>query len=226
MDQAVAVVRDKHHIPQSMTNQVVADELLRARIRSGGGCNDDVPSIANSRRDVVPSSGVLNVGDRGHPEPYCAQKGVPNVGSRGHPEFCCRPCRYAARGYCAMGIDCRFCHLPHPKRPVRFDRAHRNLLKSMPFDDFIALLAPILKQKLKGIDLGSPLTNLLDILWRSLDEHGHAEDEGGSCDSLSDVGMCRKGIFTSEALDALEDATIAEAPGTTAAGTHVVGITN
>lgn len=38
--------------------------------------------------------------------------------------------------------------------------------------------------------------------------------------------MCRKGILTSEALDALEDATIAEAPGTTAASTDVVGITN
>merc|ERR1719424_1198448 len=110
MEQAsAAVAQDSDYIPQSLTNQAVADELLRAKVRSGG---------------------------RG---PHQQQPVATNPGSVGHPDLCLRPCLYFAVGRCGNGQDCTFCHMAHPKRPLRLDKRHREMLKSMSFSDLLEL---------------------------------------------------------------------------------------
>jgi hypothetical protein len=37
--------------------------------------------------------------------------------------------------------------MPHPKRPVRLDKRHRELLKKMPFGELLNLILPVLQQK-------------------------------------------------------------------------------
>jgi len=157
MEQAVAVVQDKDYIPQSFTNQVVADELLRARIRSGGG----------NRRGATPS-GAQSSHDAQRPAP-ASPGNICNPGSAGHPDLCLRPCLYFAQGNCSNGNECPFCHLPHPKRPVRFDKLHRDSLKKMPFSQFLSIMLPVLKQKARDLDFSDEQRGQLEQLWPLLD---------------------------------------------------------
>jgi len=154
MEQAVAVVQDKDYIPQSITNQVVADELLRARIRSGGaGCHRGAMTVSR-----VQSS-------RGGAAPLLCS----NPGSRGHPDFCPRPCVYHAQGRCQNGNECMFCHMPHPKRPVRFDKQHRDELKKMSFVQLNLVVLPILRQKARDLVFTPDVAELLEHLWPALE---------------------------------------------------------
>lgn len=51
-------------------------------------------------------------------------------GSEAHDEGSCRPCHYVhTSGGCKSGVDCAFCHIPHPKkgnqsRPCKSKRKH------------------------------------------------------------------------------------------------------
>mmetsp|Transcript_77132 Transcript_77132/g.223220 ORF Transcript_77132/g.223220 Transcript_77132/m.223220 type:complete len:936 (-) Transcript_77132:33-2840(-) len=174
MEQFAAVVQDKGSIPHSFTNQVVADELLRARIRSGGGGNrggatatlSGVQSSHGGGTTATPGNGAV----------------VSNPGSRGHPDLCIRPCLYFAQGNCSNGNECAFCHLPHPKRPVRFDKLHRESLKRMTFGQFLSIILPVLKQKVRNLDLASDVAQCLEAVWTPLDSLVAAEgaifDEG------------------------------------------------
>jgi len=158
MERFSAVVQNKVELPQHITNQVVADELLRARIRSGGG--HGTVSRRDSWRD-----GSVKAHDRAcqdlHPPPQ-------NPGSRGHPEFCPRPCAYYFQNFCKSGNDCNFCHHPHPKRPMRFDKQHRDELKRMPFAALVSLVLPVLRLKVKELELKNEATELLEALWPKL----------------------------------------------------------
>jgi len=153
MERFSAVVQNKVETPQHITNQVVADELLRARIRSGGGHatvsrRDSCTSLDRACRDLRP---------------------IPqNPGSRGHPEFCPRPCAYYLQNLCKNGDDCKFCHHPHPKRPMRFDKQHRDELKRMPFGALVSLVLPVLRLKVQDLDLNSDATQLLEAMWPKL----------------------------------------------------------
>jgi len=92
MEQVAAVVQDKDYIPQSFTNQVVADELLRARIRSGGGKRHGASMTASAIQSA-----------RGSAAAAASSALVCNPGSQGHPELCLRPCLYFAQGNCTNG---------------------------------------------------------------------------------------------------------------------------
>jgi len=127
-ERTLAFVQDKDLMPSSVTNQVVADELLRAKMKSSH--NRQVENL---------------------PFPT-------NPGSIGHPDLCPRPCIYFSMNCCMNGADCGFCHLPHPKRPIRLDKRHREALKDMPFCDLVSSLLPALKEK------ASRLPNFEDIL--------------------------------------------------------------
>jgi len=140
MEQAVAVVQDKDYMPHSVTNQVVADELLRAKVRRGG---IQQPGWQSQKSDNAVAS---------------------NPGSMGHPDLCPRPCLYYASGNCINGNLCGFCHMPHPKRPVRLDKRHREMLKRMPFEELVKFLLPILKQRCLDMSIGSDVCELLDEL--------------------------------------------------------------
>ncbi|CAK0869755.1 unnamed protein product [Prorocentrum cordatum] len=146
MQQAMAVVGNHPNaMPSSFTNQVVADELLRAKARDNRVSN---PSAGASAPPVA------------QPAPD-----VPtNPGSIGHPDLCPRQCLYFAKGNCTNGNDCQFCHMPHPKRPVRFDKRHREILKKMPFDELLSVMMPVLKVKAAGAGPTADTDSLLQRL--------------------------------------------------------------
>lgn len=123
--QAVQAVQERPSYRRVVTNQVVADALLRAKVDHGPKPLREMPAA--------------------HPT---------NPGSLGHPELCVRPCLYFAAGRCVNGALCEFCHMPHPGRPAHLDKRHRELLKEMALPDLIPLVVPILEQKAKAIDLG------------------------------------------------------------------------
>mmetsp|Transcript_99828 Transcript_99828/g.291260 ORF Transcript_99828/g.291260 Transcript_99828/m.291260 type:complete len:877 (+) Transcript_99828:58-2688(+) len=116
-NQTMLPAQQGSYMPHSFTNEVVADELLRAKV------------LRNAS------------GDANEPEQ------AENPGSIGHPNLCPRACIYFTVGKCANGRDCGFCHMPHPKRPVRLDKRHREALKRMPFGELVALMLPMLKAK-------------------------------------------------------------------------------
>jgi len=170
LEQVAAVVQDKDYIPQSFTNQVVADELLRARIRRGGGHQSGVATatmsgVQSSRGGAALRSAAKPGGRAGHGRNL-------NPGSRGHPDLCIRPCLYYVQGNCTNGSQCSFCHLPHPKRPVRFDKLHRESLKRMPFGHFLSILIPVLKQKSVDLDhlLAPCVRDALAAMWPVLED--------------------------------------------------------
>lgn len=119
---SVAVVQDTSYMPCSVNNEVVADQLLRAKVLRNAGEISDGPL-----------------------------EQAENPGSMGHPNLCPRACIYYAMGNCANGRDCGFCHMPHPKRPVRLDKRHREALKRMPFSELINMLLPLLKDKARNL---------------------------------------------------------------------------
>lgn len=125
LDEAVAWVQDGG-VPQSATNEVVADELLRAKVQ----------------RNARPPDMNLS-----------PQQMQTNPGSVGHPDLCPRPCIYFSSGNCTNGNDCTFCHMPHPKRPVRLDKRHRQELQKMPFPQMLEMVWPILADKVKGLGI-------------------------------------------------------------------------
>lgn len=132
MDTALAVIKDKDFMPHSVTNEVVADQLLRAKVRGRGDVR--APSSVNSGGVMVPERA-----------PCAAQP--TNPGSFGHPDLCPRPCIYFRTGTCTSGVDCTFCHMPHSKRPLRLDKRHREALKRMPFRKLLKVVVPILASK-------------------------------------------------------------------------------
>eukprot|EP00444_Apocalathium_aciculiferum_P059752 CAMPEP_0183599232 /NCGR_PEP_ID=MMETSP0371-20130417/179328_1 /TAXON_ID=268820 /ORGANISM="Peridinium aciculiferum, Strain PAER-2" /LENGTH=445 /DNA_ID=CAMNT_0025811297 /DNA_START=111 /DNA_END=1449 /DNA_ORIENTATION=- len=81
-------------------------------------------------------------------------------GSVGHPELCSRPCLYFATGSCENGTSCEYCHMAHSKRPAHPDKRHREMLRSMPPLEWVALMLPILQQKVEAVD-GSLVTRAM-----------------------------------------------------------------
>mmetsp|Transcript_165630 Transcript_165630/g.402493 ORF Transcript_165630/g.402493 Transcript_165630/m.402493 type:complete len:503 (-) Transcript_165630:127-1635(-) len=157
IDHLLAVVKkDDSELP-GVANQVVAETLLRAKVES-----TDLDLSGNPEK---PSLFVSDV----------------NEGSFGHPELCARPCLYFAKGECANGLGCNFCHLEHPRRPVHPDKKNRQILKDMPFSECVAVLAPILKEKVEELGLGSDLLLMLDGFANSL-----AGPTSGDEESLTD----------------------------------------
>lgn len=153
MQQAMAVVGNHPDaMPSSFTNQVVADELLRAKVRG---------NRASSQSSGAPQS-------KDAASPHVAQlvtSEMPtNPGSIGHPDLCPRQCLYFAKGNCTNGNDCQFCHMPHPKRPVRFDKRHREILKKMPFNELLSVMLPVLKAKAEGVGPTADTDSLLQRL--------------------------------------------------------------
>uniref|UniRef100_A0A7S4Q595 C3H1-type domain-containing protein n=1 Tax=Alexandrium monilatum TaxID=311494 RepID=A0A7S4Q595_9DINO len=89
---------------------------------------------------------------------------VPSVGSCGHPELCSRPCLYFARGECANGSSCDFCHLEHSKRPVHPDKRNRQLLGELSFSETLSVAAPVIREKIEELGLGPRALRPLDEL--------------------------------------------------------------
>lgn len=163
-EEAVNVVKDKDYRPQSMFNQVVADELLRAKTwrpsssPSYAGGHEVPQSLRSfSLEKALPIGGVDVVRALGDVAMAA------NPGSVGHPNLCRRPCMYEAAGECNNGQNCDFCHMPHPKRSVRLNKRHRNNLKDLPLDELLEIMLPILRRKALEIN-NKEIEKLLDRL--------------------------------------------------------------
>ncbi|CAE8582458.1 unnamed protein product [Polarella glacialis] len=79
---------------------------------------------------------------------------LPSNGSAGHPELCKRPCVLFVAETCKGGSACGYCHMPHDKlRPVNLDRKNRTLLRSMPTDEILAVLLPVIREQAAGSGL-------------------------------------------------------------------------
>ncbi|CAJ1344285.1 unnamed protein product [Effrenium voratum] len=143
MDTALAVIKDKDFMPHSITNEVVADQLLRAKVRGRGDVR--APSSVNS----------ADVGPKG--------KQMTNPGSLGHPDLCPRPCIYFRTGTCASGAGCTFCHMSHSRRPLRLDKRHREAIKKMPFKKVLKVIVPILSSKVQSLACSEKLGRLNEL---------------------------------------------------------------
>ena len=103
-------------------------------------CEAHVQRLMESQRQ----QGLQQGGEQGRQE---------SVGSRGHPECCRRPCVHFARGHCADGASCKFCHvLDHPKS-VCLDKQQRVFMKSLKDEDKLRLVLPHLQSKAKCIEI-------------------------------------------------------------------------
>jgi hypothetical protein len=85
-----------------------------------------------------------------------------NRGSIGHPELCPRPCLYFARGGCARGADCEYCHLEHSKKPSHLTKRNRETLKAARFEELLALSLPLLREKVQKLGLNPDVLQVLD----------------------------------------------------------------
>lgn len=158
METALEVIKDKDFMPHSVTNEVVADQLLRAKVRGRG--------------DVRAPSSVGTGGLR-----EARESTVPrNPGSLGHPDLCPRPCIYYRSGTCTSGADCTFCHLSHSRRPLRLDKRHREALKRMPFRKLLNVVVPILASKVAAL-AEEKLSSLCEV---AVEADANTEQECGS----------------------------------------------
>jgi len=81
-------------------------------------------------------------------------------GDWGHPELCGRPCIFFAKGECAAGYSCGFCHLPHSKVP-HIDKRGRSLLKTMTLEQRASLIAPLVMRKAAAMQVQEQASKLL-----------------------------------------------------------------
>jgi hypothetical protein len=178
VEQAVAKVCDTLACP---ANELVADQLLRIKAAGSQGTAPSASSFCmpapaellarQSDQDalpILPQTEQAMVGtssDAGMiSSAACDVPQASNPGSLGHPELCPRPCLYFARGQCANGNCCDFCHLPHPKRPSHLDKRHREMLKRMPFAESVSVAMPVLREKARSLSLRNDVMELLDKL--------------------------------------------------------------
>jgi len=159
-----AVPGNDDEIEGGFANQVVAEVLLRAKADGPGNDNRrlDLQSfatvVANREPGFSSHLGLHRLDDGSIGE----EESVNNPGSIGHPELCPRPCLYFTNNLCQSGSSCDFCHLPHPKRAAHLDKRHRDLLKSLPYDQRVRIVLPILRQKALQVDSSNETLHLLD----------------------------------------------------------------
>ncbi|CAK0908525.1 unnamed protein product [Prorocentrum cordatum] len=74
--------------------------------------------------------------------------------------MCVRPCLYFS-GACASGDACKFCHCPHPTRPVHLGRSHRKALEATTAAECFGILLPVLERKMLALGLATDALRLL-----------------------------------------------------------------
>eukprot|EP00928_Gymnodinium_smaydae_P068580 TRINITY_DN5176_c0_g2_i1.p1 TRINITY_DN5176_c0_g2~~TRINITY_DN5176_c0_g2_i1.p1 ORF type:complete len:365 (+),score=57.93 TRINITY_DN5176_c0_g2_i1:1-1095(+) len=97
-------------------------------------------------------------------------------GSAGHPEICSRPCVRALIGQCELGLSCGFCHMPHEKSEVHFDRKQRTLLMKMTHEERVATIMPLVRLKLVQLQLDQDLLQDISHILETLQPLNYASD--------------------------------------------------
>eukprot|EP00434_Breviolum_minutum_P009101 symbB.v1.2.008016.t1/scaffold498.1/size458234/8 len=90
---------------------------------------------------------------------------VLSYGSYGHPELCHRPCVHLAKGQCAAGADCGYCHCQH-SRPVHPDKKQRVFLNSLSYSQLLATVLPFIRRRVYSLPITSAPVRLLELLER------------------------------------------------------------
>ena len=85
-------------------------------------------------------------------------KGWASIGSIEHPVLCFRPCVRFAKGYCAQGASCDFCHMTH--KPARM-KEDRKKLRGLSLADLLRVTQKALKQRWGRSPKASPIFALL-----------------------------------------------------------------
>lgn len=91
-----------------------------------------------------------------------------NIGSAGHPELCRRPCIFFGGARCNQGESCNFCHSNHVERIQNLDKRNRQVLRSLPQADRLALVFPLLQERAKAAGILEHVSEILEIadLWQ------------------------------------------------------------
>lgn len=155
--QAVKVVQEqeKSEMTRVVANRVVADTLMRAKVGPSAQTEAmDRPGLQSLR--VCNASEDINQ-DRHH----IKQPEFNNPGTIGHPELCSRPCLYFVAGTCSNGDNCGFCHAPHSKRATHLDKRHREMVKTMTFNQRFLLIHGILQMKFEKLNVAREAIHVL-----------------------------------------------------------------
>jgi len=132
--------------------------------------SDCAPSKQVSDEPTTPgaftsSSSDVSFGEESPAAPVAPAPSTPacgcNPGSVGHPGLCKRPCIQFARGDCAAGAECQFCHLAHSGRSPHLDKRHRELLKNLPFGKKVAVVLPIIRRQIARLGITAEAQELL-----------------------------------------------------------------
>ncbi|CAK0834160.1 unnamed protein product [Prorocentrum cordatum] len=166
---AVACMDDLKQVP--VTNHLVADVLLRAKMstlpQTDGASLISPASTPPAACYCVKDGGADGASTNHHSQvqaslaPHAECTHHSNPGSLGHPEMCVRPCLYFARGQCTSGDGCRFCHCPHPARPVHLGRSHRRAMEATTMAECFGILLPVLERKMLALRLSTGTLQLL-----------------------------------------------------------------
>lgn len=89
---------------------------------------------------------------------------VLNLGSGGHPELCRRPCLHFARGSCANGMECNFCHLEHNDREAKLDKKQRGIMQNLSIRECSALIFHLVEQKVSATSAEKSGQELIELV--------------------------------------------------------------
>eukprot|EP00435_Cladocopium_sp_Y103_P075290 s14_g56.t1 len=92
---------------------------------------------------------------------------VLSYGSYGHPELCHRPCVHLAKGQCAAGADCGYCHCQH-NRPVHPDKKQRVFFNSLSYPQLLATVIPYIRHRLQTLLPPTGSFRLMQLLEREV----------------------------------------------------------
>ncbi|CAE7757208.1 unnamed protein product [Symbiodinium sp. CCMP2456] len=83
--------------------------------RAGDSSSSRTSNASKSFSSLFSHSPSAASESQSEPETFQAEF---SLGSLGHPEVCHRPCVNFAKGFCAAGSSCDYCHLSHVETPL------------------------------------------------------------------------------------------------------------
>ncbi|CAJ1438403.1 unnamed protein product [Effrenium voratum] len=107
-------------------------------------------SLPPRRQEHHEEDYVAELEKRASSRSFLTEVQAPSVGSLGHPELCRKPCILLAHGKCTEGSKCKFCHHAH-RTGVKFNKAQREILRSLGEAEALKLLLPYLRVRAKKL---------------------------------------------------------------------------
>ena len=158
---------------ETASDAMIEEESLRGYVQSLG--TSSMHRLADVVTAKAPTHGEEAVVDKAgdHPVVFVA---AASCGSRGHPHLCKRPCIYIASGNCAVGAQCKYCHMPHADRPAKLDKQQRTRFNSMGKRDALLLLQSILTMSATTNGFLHLAKDILDLVAKEAMKHDAVEE--------------------------------------------------